>query len=230
MMMLHPKFFRGIGDGTIHVLAACALLFALSACKKDQGPPDAIKSDAAVAKATSLLSAEQYKKALDALAPALQFRPDDPIVINVKGAILTKLKDYDGARACYEKALKISPTFFAARYNNGAVLALEEKWDDAITYFRNLLIEEPDNELVEYKLLLLLLHQDSDEALQQKLFPSDIPSNTPAWYYATAARCYKNGKPEEAVKYLEVARSVFGDKTEIFQQELDESGLNKIRK
>lgn len=226
MRMPLPKFFRSPHVG---IAAACLLAWTLTACRNGQSPPDRMKADAAVQKATALLAADHYERAMKALEPALQFRPDDPIVINIRGAILTKLKDYPGAIACFERALKISPGFFAARYNIGSVLALQEQWDQAIMYFRNLLIEAPNNELVEYKLLLLLLRQNADPELERKLFSSDLPSNTPAWYYANAARCYKKGRRDEAVKYLEVAKSVFGDKTAIFQQELDQSGLNKSR-
>ncbi len=177
----------------------------------------------------ALLEEKQYQKALATLAPALQQYPKDPQVLNLQGAILTKLKDYAGAQKCYEEALKASPGFFPAEYNIGSLLALRQQWDPAITYYRNLLIEQPNNELVEYKLLLLLLHQGPDPDLQQKLFSMDVPSNTPAWYYASAARAYKKGDKGEAGKYLDVAKSVFGDKTEIFQQELDESGLKDAK-
>ena len=80
---------------------------------------------------------------------------------------------------------------------------------------------------MEYKPLLLLLHQNPDSELQAKLFATVLPTNPPAWYYANASRLYKRGDPKEAAKYLEVARNVYGDKTDIFQQELDESGLNE---
>jgi tetratricopeptide (TPR) repeat protein len=226
MMMPLPKFFR---SRHVSLATACLLVLAAPACRNRQAPPDRFQADAAIQKATALLEADHYERALKALEPALQFRPNDPVVINIQGAILTKLKDYPGAMACYERALKISPGFFAARYNIGIVLALQEQWDQAINYFRNLLIEAPNNELVEYKLLLLLLHENADPELECKLFPSGVPSNTPAWYYAIAARRYKAGQRGEAEKYLAVALSVFGEKTAIFQQELDQSGLNKAR-
>jgi len=173
---------------------------------------------------------KDYQGALVILAPALQLRPEDPTALNLKGAILTKTKDYEGARLCYESALKASPGFFPARYNLGALLALQKQWDPSITYFRNLLIEQPNNELVEYKLLLLLLSRNVDPELERRLFNSPTPSNTPAWYYASAARSYKSGDLSKASQYIQVAKSVFGDKTDIFQEELDESGLNISKK
>jgi len=189
-----------------------------------------LDADAAVQAASAAFDKRDYRGALLILEPALQLRPDDPNILNLKGAILTKTKDYDGAGICYEQALKSSLDFFPARYNRGALLALQKKWDPAITYFRNLLIEQPNNELVEYKLLLLLLSRNADSDLQKRLFNSTTPSNTPAWYYASAARSYKAGEASKAARYLEVAKSVFGDKTDIFQEELDESGLNNPKK
>lgn len=189
-------------------------------------PFSALSADASVQAASTALEKKNYPQALSALEPALQQRGSNPEVLNLKGAILTKMKDYAGAEACYIAALKASPDFFPARYNIGALLALRQQWDPAISYFRNLLIEQPNNELVQFKLLLLLLRQHADQPLQEKLLSSDSPTNTPAWYYAFAARSYQKGNPREAAKYIEVAHSVFGEQTDIFQEELNESGLS----
>lgn len=190
----------------------------------------ALNADASMQAAFTALKKKNYPRALSELEPALEQRGNDPVVLNLKGAILTKMKDYSGAQACYDAALKASPNFFPARYNMGALLPLRQQWDPAISYFRDLLIEQPNNEFVQFKLLLLLLRQNADQQLQEKLFSSDFPSSTPAWYYASAARAYQKGKPSEAAKYIDVAQSVFGDQTGIFQEELDESGLKDSKK
>ena len=220
-----PKSFRC----TVPILAALILL--LGACgKRESSGGGALAADASLKQAATAMDRKDYARALILLQPALQSRPNDPLVLNLKGAILTKTKDYDGALACYETALKSSPAFFAARYNIGALMALRQQWEPAIAYYKDLLRAQPNNELVQYKLLLLLLMRDSDAGLQGRLFPPGITSNTPAWYFAAAARAYKEGQPREAAKYIDVARSVFGDQTTIFQEELDESGLATAKK
>lgn len=220
-----PKSFRC----TVPILAALILL--LGACgKRESSGGGALAADASLKQAATAMDRKDYARALILLQPALQSRPNDPLVLNLKGAILTKTKDYDGALACYETALKSSPAFFAARYNIGALMALRQQWEPAIAYYKDLLRAQPNNELVQYKLLLLLLMRDSDAGLQGRLFPPGITSNTPAWYFAAAARAYKEGQPREAAKYIDVARSVFGDQTAIFQEELDESGLATAKK
>ena len=219
MHSLPPKNFRAF---LLLLLAVLSLRETAS-----YAAPSAMSADASVQTARAAFNKKQYDAALLALAPALLARPSDPETLNLQGAILTKQNNFDAALACYMKALKSSPDFFPARYNIGALLALRHQWDAAIDYHRNLLIDQPNNELVEYKLLLLLLHQNVDPGLQAKLFATDLPTNTPAWYFASAARAYKKGDAVKAAKYLEVAKNIYGDQTAIFQEELDESGLNE---
>jgi len=218
MRLILPKNFR-------EFLFTLMLLCALSSIAR--GAPTAFTTDASIKAASEEIELQHYDAALKALGPALESSPNNPEVLNLHGAILTKQKNYAAALPCYQKALKESPKFFPAIYNIGALLALQERWPEAITYYRDLLIEQPNNELVEFKLLLLLIHENADPELQAKLFATDLPTATPAWYYARAARSFKKGDPGEAAKYLEVAKNIYGDQTEIFQQELDESGLNK---
>jgi len=217
-----PKNFRD--------LFLWILLLFLSIAPHAQAKPSALSAEAAMQTATSELNQKHYDEALKILVPVLQANPEDPELLNLEGAILTKQDKFEKAQVCFDKALQTSPGFFAARYNIGAILALEHKWKEAIDYYRTLLLEQPNNELVEYKLLLLLLHQDADPELQAKLFATDLPTNTPAWYFATAARHFKKGDSTEAEKYLDVARNIYGDQTAIYQEELDESGLQNPKK
>lgn len=219
-----PKTFQ-------RLLAVLAVVAAITGCsKRPSAASTPLQADEALRTAAKALEEKKPDKALRALAPALEVRPQDPEVLNMKGAILTKLKDYAGAKACYEKALQQSPGFFPARYNIGALMALRGEWEPATAHFRNMLIDQPNNELVQYKLLLLLLAHDSDPILQKKLFSSETPSNTPGWYYASAARSYKQGNRSEAARFTEVAKSIYGDQTAIFEEELEESGLGTAKK
>ena len=219
-----PKTFQ-------RLLAVLAVVAAMTGCsKRPSAASTPLQADAALRAAAKALEDKKPDNALRALAPALEVRSQDPEVLNMKGAILTKLKDYAGAQACYEKALHQSPGFFPARYNIGALMALRGEWEPATVHFRNMLIDQPNNELVQYKLLLLLLAHDSDPILQKKLFSSETPSNTPGWYYASAARSYKQGNRSEAARFTEVAKSIYGDQTAIFEEELEESGLGTAKK
>ena len=218
MLSSLPKHFRAI------FLSMALFLLVMGATQAATG---AMSGAAATQAAMADFQNKKYDTALHELEPALQADPHNIEELNLKGAILTKQKNYDAALACYLEALQLSPGYFPAIYNVGALLALRHEWNAAIDYYRRLLINQPNNELVEYKLLLLLLHENSAPDLQAKLFATDLPTCTPAWYYATAARYYKKGNAPEAAKYLDAAKNIYGDTTEIFQEELDESGLNE---
>ena len=80
-------------------LVFLAILGTMASCSK--GPsvtPTPMHADAALLAAVKALGEQKPEKALKLLAPALAMQPDDPETLNVKGAILTKLKDYDGAQ------------------------------------------------------------------------------------------------------------------------------------
>ena len=212
-------------------LTILSVVVSISGCsERPSGAINPLQADSSLREAGRALEDKNPEKALKLLAPALAVHSDDPETLNMQGAILTKLKDYGGAQACYEKALLKSPGFFPARYNIGALMALRGEWEPATTHFRNMLIDQPNNELVQYKLLLLLLTHDSDPSLQGKLFASETPSNTPGWYYASAARACKRGNLAEAKKFTEVAKSVYGEQTGIFEEELEESGLTSQKR
>ena len=218
MLSSLPKHFRAI------FLSLALFLLLMGATKAATG---AMSGAAATQAAMTDFLNKKYDAALSELEPALQADPHNIEALNLKGGILTKQKNYDAALACFKEALQLSPDYFPAKYNIGGLLALRHEWNAAIDYYRSLLIDQPNNELVEYKLLLLLLHENAAPDLQAKLFATDLPTSTPAWYYATAARYYKKGNTSEAARYLEAAKNIYGEQTGIFQEELDESDLNE---
>jgi tetratricopeptide (TPR) repeat protein len=186
-----------------------------------EGAAGTTQGDAALKKAEVLLQKKDFRRALEALAPALAESPRDPGLLNMKGSVLTRMKDYPAAQACYQEALESDPAFFPARYNLGSLLALQQKRDESKAYFGKLLDEQPSNELLQYKLLLLLLQEGEDSPL----LSSASPGATPAWYYAKAARALRKGDAGEAARYVKAGRGIFGEQTAIYQEELDESGL-----
>jgi tetratricopeptide (TPR) repeat protein len=222
-----PKIFRTPSA----VLLSCALWTVLTCgCGRHSSVAVPTTPEASVTAAATSLQEGRYDEALSLLQPALKAAPNDPGVLNVKGAILTKKKDYQGAEAAYRAALAVSPEFFPARYNIGELMTLQGNWKEAMSYYRKLLSEMPGSWLLQYKVLLLVLVHGDNDGIQGRLLASSVPTATPAWYYAAAARSYVAGDPSTAKHYIEVAKSLFGDQTAVFQEELDQSGLAKRRK
>lgn len=98
---------------------------------------------------TALVQAEyglkHYDKALAALAKLEQIKGDDPQTYNLKATVLLGKGDVAGARAAFEKALQLKPTFFPAAANLAKLDLLENKPDAARKRFETVLASDKKN-------------------------------------------------------------------------------------
>ena len=76
------------------------------------------------------LRLKQYDKAMESVKALEKQQPNDPLVQNLKGGVYLGMKDAANARASFEKALTLSPTYFPA-VENLARLDLQEKHPEA---------------------------------------------------------------------------------------------------
>lgn len=160
---------------------------------------------------TKHYEAGEYQASLDRLGALQGPLAQDLSVLNLRGAILTKLGRYDEARAIFDSILATDPNFFPAAFNLGEVQFVAGDYTGALETFERIRRRDPRNELVRFKSLvcLLLLNRD-DEA--QKIANGLIPAgSTPAWYYAQAMIAGKAGDQSAAQKHLTAARSIYQD-------------------
>jgi tetratricopeptide (TPR) repeat protein len=158
---------------------------------------------------TKFYEAGEYQMALDRLAVLQGALGQDLSVLNLRGAILTKLGQYQEAREIFDAILATDPNYFPAAFNLGEVQFIAGDYQGALENFQRIRRRDPRNELVRFKVLLchLLLNQD-DQA--QKIAKGLIPAgNTPAWYYAQAMIARKAGDEKSARKHLAAARSIY---------------------
>jgi putative PEP-CTERM system TPR-repeat lipoprotein len=78
---------------------------------------DAKSTRAGVLLALTQLRAKEFDKALAAVRKMESQEPDNPMVQNLKGGILLMRRDNAGARASFERALKLAPTYLPALDN-----------------------------------------------------------------------------------------------------------------
>ena len=161
--------------------------------------------------ATKYFEAGDYQAAVDRLGD-LQGEPgQDPSVLNLRGAILTKLKRYDEAREVFTSILRTDANYFPAAFNLGEVQFLSGDREGALETFQSIRRRDPRNELVRFKVLLSLLVLDREEDAQ-KVANGLIPAgSTPAWYYAQAMIARKAGDEATAQKHLSAALSIYQD-------------------
>lgn len=160
---------------------------------------------------TQLYEAAEYQAALDRLSALQGQAGQDLSVLNLRGAILTKLGQHEEARELFRSILSTDPDYFPAAFNLGEVEFLRGDHAGALEIFQGMRRRDPRNELVRFKVFLcqLLLGQDEDAA---KIARGLIPAgSTPAWYYAQAMLARKSGDEKSAAKHISVARAIYTD-------------------
>jgi tetratricopeptide (TPR) repeat protein len=133
--------------------------------------------------------------------------------LNLRGAILTKMGNYEEALGIFSEVLKDKPGFFPAAFNAGEVEFLQGDYEAALLTFRGLLDREPRNELLRFKIVACELKLGKDEEARRTaagLIPS---GNTPAWYYAQVLFGRKSGDKATEKKHLRAAEAIYGVET-----------------
>jgi Flp pilus assembly protein TadD len=158
---------------------------------------------------TQHYEAGEYQVALDRLGALQGPLAQDPSVLNLRGAILTKLGRYDEARQLFQSILATDPNYFPTAFNLGEVQFLAGDYESALQSFQSMRRRDPRNEPVRFKILLCLLLLDRDDEAQ-KIANELIPAgSTPAWYYSQAMIARQAGDEKTAQKHLTAARSIY---------------------
>ena len=89
------------------------------------------------------LKAGQLDKALKAIDALEKKQPDNPATHNLRARTLLGKNDIAGARASFNKALKLNPTFFPAAASLAALDLAEKKPEEARKRFETILSTEP---------------------------------------------------------------------------------------
>lgn len=201
-------------------IAAFALLMAVVASAAAQTAPAGADADPIVVQrrmamvlrqTTKLYEAGEYQAALERLDTLQGQAGRDLSVLNLRGAILTKMERYDEARRIFESILATDPDYFPASYNMGEVEFLSGHYDAATGAFEAMLRRDPRNELVRFKLVLCALasgRAEEAERLAAGLLPT---GSTPAWYYARAVFARRSGDEAGARKNIGTARAIHGE-------------------
>lgn len=198
-------------------LAVALLLALFSTAGAQQATPDPAADPLLMQRRLALLlrqstqhyEAGEYEAAFERLSSLQGAAGQDLSVLNLRGAILTKLGQHDEAAGLFRSILATDPNYFPAAFNLCEVEFLRGDYAGALEVFQGMRRRDQRNELVRFKVFLcyLLLGQEEDA---QKMAKGLIPAgSTPAWYYAQAMIARRAGDEMTAEKHLAVARAIY---------------------
>lgn len=174
---------------------------------------------AGLALVTVLLRDNQAPKALAVAESLARSNPNNPTVLMVQAYAKTQIEDYPGARAGYEKALKIAPNLTEAKLGLARLDARTGNFDAANRRLRELIkaSERDVNVLFE----LALLHElwgKPDEAL--KWLESAVAASGPRETrtdFALVAWHLRNGQPSRALDAAKILLAKLPEDVEALQ-------------
>lgn len=139
----------------------------------------------------SSFHSRDFKGALATLQKADEIMPATPWSLNIRGAIAIEQRNWEeGLRSCIE-ALRIDPGFYPAKFNLCEIPFYQGKYAEARTLWEKLLIQQPNDELLMYRIFLTYLLEGDTVNTDAWLKKLPFPSETPAYQYAHAAFYFK---------------------------------------
>ncbi len=178
----------------------------------------------------TLLGQKRVQEALEKFNEAETLWPLHPNVINLKGAALVNLRDFERATTYFEKGATLYPDFWQMRFNLAEMHFVQGNYKKGEEMFRQLLanekaIEGPTRRLVDYKVILCVLKQGRADEAKKMIDKYDIYDDTPVHYYGLAAWHFAKGDKAKGEEWVANARRVYSQQTNsIFEDALTELG------
>jgi tetratricopeptide (TPR) repeat protein len=178
----------------------------------------------------ALLAEKRVQEALEKLNDAETLWGVHPNLLNLKGAALVNIRDFERATGYFEKGVALYPDFWQIRFNHAEMLFVTDKFAESEKSFRSLLgkdqgIEGPTRRLVDYKIILCLIKQGKVDEAKKMIANYDIFDDTPVYYYSQAALHFEKGEKDKAEEWVGNARSVYGAQmAAVFEDALNELG------
>jgi tetratricopeptide (TPR) repeat protein len=129
--------------------------------------------------------------------------------LNILGAIAIEGKRFDEGREYCNKALKIDPKFFPARFNLAEIPFIQKQYGEARTKLEELQKDDPKNDLLKFRIFLTYLVEGNDREARALLDAIPLINDTPISFYANAAWEFAHNDPEKARGWIGSALKSF---------------------
>lgn len=164
---------------------------------------------ALLAQSMSSFHTRDFRGAIASLDKCDEIMPPTTWSLNIRGAVAIEQRQWEeGARACVE-ALRIDPGFYPAKFNLSEIPFYQGKYAEARQLWEKLLVQQPKDELLHYRIFLTYLLEGDTVNTEAWLKKIPFPSETPAYQYAHAALyMYQERKAREANDKEKIAKAV----------------------
>jgi len=141
--------------------------------------------------------------------------PNQPQVLNLRGAILLEQQKYDEAERFFKQTLKADPKFREAQFNLADVPFRNKDYAEARDRFQALLKQTPGGDknqaaqLINFRIFLTYLLEGKDSRAQKLMEQFQFSGDTPALYYAEAAWEFKHDNADKANDWITSARKIY---------------------
>jgi len=141
--------------------------------------------------------------------------PNQPQVLNLRGAILLEHQKYDEAERFFKQALKADPKFREAQFNLADVPFRNKDYAEARDRFQVLLKQTPGGDknqaaqLINFRIFLTYLLEGKDSRAQKLMDEFQFSGDTPALYYEEAAWAFKHDNADKANDWITSARKIY---------------------
>src|SRR5437868_536881 len=134
--------------------------------------------------------------------------PNQPQVLNLRGAILLEQQKYDEAERFFKQALTADPKFREAQFNLADVPFRNKDYVEARDRFQGLLKQTPGGDknqaaqLINFKIFLTYLLEVKDSRAQILMEQYHFSCDTAAHYYAEASWVLKHDNAEKVSEWV----------------------------
>jgi len=167
-----------------------------------------------------------YAAAWDKLEALRAVWSQDARLYQAEGALhMVDTKDFERARASFTEALKYAPGDAVLTFHLAEAEFAMGNYDAASRLYSSVRYDLKDNDLILFRLFLCKSLIDSPleaSAISEKHSPA---FHSPSWFYIRIYQAFKSGNMDEGTRLLESAKTMYGEKTRIFDQTLADLGV-----
>lgn len=143
-----------------------------------------------------------FEKAREQVKKADSSWQQTPVSLNILGAIEIEQKNFEAGRKLCLEALQRDPRFFPARFNLAEIPFVQGKYTEARVLFLKLQEDEPDDDLLKFRIFLTYLLEKNDIEAKQHLDRIPLVNDSPISFYANAAWEFSHGQEAKAKDWL----------------------------